>query len=218
MGTCLINLVKYEYLNFILNGVIIMNIAIDELLELKKDLAGKTGKYGSNVSIGDYTYVNFRVNNYKSDKETYLKIGKFCSIAVGTVFTLGGEHRGDFATTYPFNRLIKSFNYIEGTPITKGDIIVGNDVWIGENAHIMSGVTIGDGAIVGSEALVTKDVPPYAIVGGNPAKIIKYRFDEYTIEKLLKIKWWDFDEDELVKIIPLLLSTNIQELIRRYDK
>ena len=179
-----------------------MNIAIDELLELKKDLAGKTGKYGSNVSIGDYTYVNFRVNNYKSDKETYLKIGKFCSITIGTVFTLGGEHRGDFVTTYPFNRLIKSFN----------------DVWIGENAHIMSGVTIGDGAIVGSEALVTKDVPPYAIVGGNPAKIIKYRFDEYTIEKLLKIKWWDFDEDELVKIIPLLLSTNIQELIRRYDK
>ena len=95
---------------------------------------------------------------------------------------------------------------------------MGNDVWIGENAHIMSGVTIGDGAIVGSEALVTKDIPPYAIVGGNPAKIIKYRFDEYTIEKLLKIKWWDFGEDELVKIIPLLLSTNIQELIRRYDK
>lgn len=193
-----------------------MDNAVEELLFLKKDLAGKTKKYGSNVSVGDYTYVNFKVNSYSGDVETKLNIGKFCSIAVGVEFTLGGEHRVDFATTYPFNRLVKSFNYIKGSPITKGDINIGNDVWIGENAHIMSGVTIGDGAVVGSEALVTKDVPPYAIVGGNPAKVIKYRFDSETIEKLLKIKWWDFSEEELVKAIPLLQSTDISEFLRTY--
>ena len=212
------NLILTNNYYIFLKEMFIMDMVVQELLDLKNDLAGKTRKYGSDVSIGDYTYVNFKVNSYNSDVKSRLVIGKFCSIAVGVVFTLGGEHRSDFATTYPFNRLLKSFNYITGTPTSKGDIIVGNDVWIGENAHIMSGVTIGDGAIVGSEALVTKDVPPYAIVGGNPAKVIKYRFDQYTINELLKIKWWDFDEEELVKVIPLLLSTDIDELIRRYRK
>ena len=187
-----------------------------ELIELKKDLHGKTQKHGNDVSVGAYTYGDFRVNRYASDMKTKLKIGKFCSIAIGTTFTLGGEHRSDFVTTYPFNRLVKSFNYIKGSPISKGDIIVGNDVWIGENAHIMSGVTIGDGAIIGSEALVTKDIPPYAIVGGNPAKIIRYRFDEDTIKKLLKIRWWDFNDEKLVEMIPFLQSTNIEEFIKKY--
>lgn len=118
-------------------------------------------------------------------------------------FLLGGEHRNDFVTTYPFNALLEDFNFIKGHPHTKGDINVGNDVWIGSNVKILSGVNIGDGAIIGANSLVTKDIPPYAIAGGNPAKIIKYRFDNETNDKLLKIQWWNFDENELINIIPL---------------
>lgn len=94
-------------------------------------------------------------------------------------------------------------------PATKGDIVIGNDVWIGKEATILSGVTIGDGAVVGCKALVAKDVPPYTIVGGNPAKVIKKRFPNDIIEKLLKIKWWDWEDEKIEKAIPLLLSNDM---------
>lgn len=193
-----------------------MEHSVEELIELKVDLKGKTKKYGNDVTVGDYSYGNFNVLTWKCDQKTRLIIGKFCSIAYGTTFLLGGEHRPDFVTTYPFNRLVKSFEYIKGQPTTKGDIIVGNDVWIGDKAHIVSGVHIGDGAVIGAESVVTKDVPPYAIVAGNPAKFIRFRFDFDTIDKLLKIKWWDFSEEELINAIPLLQSQNIEEFINRY--
>lgn len=187
---------------------------LTELLQLKRRLHEKFERYSENVSVDDYTYGNFIVKEW--DNKTKLKIGKFCSIAEGVTFLLGGEHRIDFTTTYPFNALLKSFNYIEGHPHTKGDIIVENDVWIGINAKILSNVKIGNGAVIGANALVTKDVPPYAIVAGNPSRIIKYRFDENTIEKLQKIKWWNFKEEELIKVIPLLQSKNIQDFINKY--
>lgn len=187
---------------------------LTELLQLKRRLHEKFERYSENVSVDDYTYGNFIVKEW--DNKTKLKIGKFCSIAEGVTFLLGGEHRIDFTTTYPFNALLKSFNYIEGHPHTKGDIIVENDVWIGINAKILSNVKIGNGAVIGANALVTKDVPPYAIVAGNPSRIIKYRFDENTIEKLQKIKWWNFKEEELIKVIPLLQSNNIQDFINKY--
>ena len=103
-----------------------------------------------------------------------------------------------------------------GHPSCKGDIIVGNDVWIGAKATIMSGVKIGDGAIVGATATVTKDVPPYAIVAGNPAKIIKYRFNEKQIESLLKIAWWDWTEDRIKTEAMTLWSDNIDEFINKH--
>lgn len=156
------------------------------------------------MTIGDYTYGFFGVREW--DNKTKLKIGKFCSISGDVLFILGGEHRKDFISTYPFNALMKSFSYIEGHPASKGDIIVGNDVWIAHGVKILSGVTIGDGAIIGANSVVTKDIPPYAIAVGSPAKVVKYRFDEDTITKLLKIKWWNFKEEEIVKIIPLLQS------------
>lgn len=144
---------------------------------------------------------------------TQLLIGKYCSIAKGVNIFLGGEHRTDWVTTYPFSALWPEAKHIPGHPKSKGNVIIGNDVWIGALSCILSGVQIGDGAVVGAGALVTKDVPPYAIVGGNPAKIIRYRFDEATIEALLQIRWWDWPKEEISQALPLLLSPDIAGFI-----
>lgn len=160
---------------------------IKELLKLKEDWAERNQKFGEDVSVGDYTYGDFKVLTWFRCEKTKLTIGKFCSISSDVVFFLGGEHRSDFISTCPFNILLHSFEYIEGHPNTKRDIIVGNDVWICAGANILSGVKIGDGAIVGAESVVTKDVPPYAIVAGNPARIIRYRFDADIVNKLIKL-------------------------------
>ena len=130
----------------------------------------------------------------------------------------GGEHRVDWVTTYPFSAIWPAVaGHIPGHPKTKGNVIIGNDVWIGMNVFILSGVTIGDGAVVGAGALVSKDVPPYAIVGGNPAKIIRYRFDPQTIKKLLSIAWWNWSDDEIIKAMPFLLSNDISSFVKLYE-
>lgn len=164
------------------------------------------------VFIDDYTYGMPEVITW--DDSTKLKIGKFCSLASHIYILAGGEHRSDWVSTYPFNCLIDDFNYIKGHPATKGDIVIGNDVWIGDSVKILSGVTIGDGAIIGTASVVAKDVPPYAIAAGNPARIIRYRFDEETIKELLDIKWWNFKEEDIIKIVPILQSDDIQNFIK----
>ncbi len=116
-------------------------------------------------------------------------------------------------TTYPFNLFWKSGKYIQAHPTTKGDVIIGNDVWIGAEALIMSGVNIGDGAVIGARSLVTKDIPPYCVVTGNPAVIKKKRFSDDIIESLLEIKWWNWDNQKISKHIPLLLSDDISKFI-----
>lgn len=170
----------------------------------------------SNWEIGDYTYCSpdrpVQVIYY--GEKAKLKIGKFCSIAADVKFFLGGNHRVDWVTTYPFSVIFKDGSFTDGHPISKGDIIVGNDVWIGEGAAIMSGVKIGSGAVVAAGSVVTKDVPPFAIVGGNPANLIKFRFDDDKIGELLKISWWDWPLDKIVKRLPTLLSSNIEEIIK----
>jgi acetyltransferase-like isoleucine patch superfamily enzyme len=127
----------------------------------------------------------------------------------------GGNHRTDWVTTYPFGHISKDvFDWRgDGHPATKGDIVIGNDVWLGSGCTIMSGVTIGDGAVVAANATVVKDVPPYAIVGGNPAKVIKHRFTEEQISALLLNPWWEKSDQEIQGLIPLLCSDNINELI-----
>ena len=163
-----------------------------------------------NISIGDYTYYDdpdgaedfeAHVTHHYEFLGDRLVIGKFCAIARGITFIMNGaNHRMNSVTTYPFN--IMGHGWEKCTPTLedlpfKGDTVVGNDVWIGYEAVILSGVTIGDGAIIGTRAVVTKDVPPYAIVGGVPARWIRKRFSDDTISTLLKIKWWDWPEERI---------------------
>jgi acetyltransferase-like isoleucine patch superfamily enzyme len=160
------------------------------------------------VSIGDFSYGNPVV--YSWDEGTHLSVGKFCSIAEGVVFLLGGEHRTDWVTTYPFNVLHKDWptaQRIYGHPATKGDIVVGNDVWIGQRAIILSGVKIGDGSVVAAGSVVTQDVEPYSIVGGNPARLIRWRFEPTEREVLLKLKWWEWPDDVIAKNIVFLMDS-----------
>ncbi len=162
--------------------------------------------------IGMHSYGGLEVRKF--DDVTGLSIGKYCSFAAQVQVMLGGEHRHDWVTTYPFNVVDVRHSAFTGHPASKGDITIGHDVWIGREAIIMSGVTIGTGAVVAARALVTKDVPPYAIVGGNPAKLIKYRFDAETIAKLLEIAWWDWPDDRISNAMPYLLNNDIAAFVQ----
>jgi acetyltransferase-like isoleucine patch superfamily enzyme len=171
-------------------------------------------KYLRGFNIGGWTYGAPKVSFENSGSK--LLIGKFCSIGKNVHFYLGGGHRTDWVTTYPFSEFYTSAKHYTGHPCSKGDIIVGNDVWIGNNATILSGVTIGDGAVIGAHALIAQNVRPYAIVIGNPGREIRRRFDDDIINDLLDIKWWNWPETEIVNAFPLLLSPNIKLFIDSY--
>lgn len=182
----------------------------------------------ANIEIGDYTMYNdfvqdpldFEKNNvlyhYPINKDK-LKIGKFCSIACGAKFLFtSANHKMRSLSTYPFPIFFEEWGLdvknICDAWDNKGDIVIGNDVWIGYEAVILSGVTIGDGAIIGSRAVVTKDVEPYTIVGGVPAKSIRKRFDDKTILKLENIRWWNWDEKQIRQSIKAIQHGDIAEL------
>ena len=183
-----------------------------------------------NIEVGDYTMYNdfvrdprdFEKNNVlyhypiNGDK---LKIGKFCSIACGAKFLLNsGNHAMSSLSTYTFPIYFDEWGLdvknIRSAWDNKGDIVIGNDVWIGFEAVILSGVTIGDGAIIGTRAVVTKDVPPYTIVGGVPARPIRKRFDDGIINRLEALRWWDWDFDKIKRNIPIIQSGDIAALER----
>jgi len=182
-----------------------------------------------NVSIGDYTIYNDFVNDPRDfDKNNLiyhydinndkLTIGKFCSIACGAkiIFT-SGKHTFRSLSTYTFPIFFDEWD-LDVSNITdawdnKGDTIIGNDVWIGYEAVIMSGVTIGDGAIIGARAVVTKDVPPYSIVGGVPAKQLKMRYDESTINKLQNMQWWNWSKDKIKGNLQAIMNNNLDQLL-----
>jgi acetyltransferase-like isoleucine patch superfamily enzyme len=166
----------------------------------------------ANYKIGQYSYGSAEIL-YASDGAK-LAIGGFCSISENVIILLGGEHRIDWMTSFPFTAFFKeALQYKEDGHRTKGDVTIGNDVWIGRNVMILSGVTIGDGCVIGAGAVVTKSIPPYAIAAGNPAKVIRMRFDEKTIERLLWIKWWNWSIDKVLANLPYLLSNNSEKFI-----
>lgn len=186
-----------------------------------------------NVEIGAYTYYS---DNKESPEKFYdhiehhyeflgdkLIIGKFCAIAEGVKFIMNGaNHRMDGISTYPFN--IFGGGWERVTPTVeelpfKGDTVIGNDVWIGQNVTIMPGVKIGDGAIIAANATVVKNVEPYTIYGGNPARFIKKRFSDEIIEFLLKLKWWDWEEEKIFTHLEMLTSASglaqLKELMKK---
>ena len=167
----------------------------------------------STYSMGKFSYCVNWLNVLGEENQVPLKIGRFCSIAQGVTILLGGGHRPDWVTTYPFSYIFSEFKNTPGLPATKGGVVIGNDVWIGMNSLILSGVHIGDGAIIGAYSVVTKDVEPYTIVAGNPAKVVRKRFDQETIDELLRIKWWNWDIQKIKDNMPLLLSNRIKEFI-----
>ena len=181
-----------------------------------------------NIEVGEYTIYNDFVNDprdFEKNNVLYhypvnrdkLVIGKFCSIACGAKFLFNSaNHTMTSLSTYTFPLFYEEWG-LEKEKIAeawdnKGNIVIGNDVWIGYEAVILSGVTIGDGAVIGSRAVVTRDVPPYTIVGGVPARTIRRRFDEQTIEKLLGLKWWHWPEERIKRRIAAIQSGRIEQL------
>jgi virginiamycin A acetyltransferase len=180
------------------------------------------------IIVGDYTMYNdfisdprqFERNNvlyhYPVNKDRLI-IGKFCSIACGAKFLFtSANHTLKSLSTYPFPIFFEEWN-LDKNDVTaawdnKGDIIIGNDVWIGYEAVILSGVHIGDGAVIGARAVVTKDVPAYTVVGGVPAKEIKKRFDEDTINKLRQVQWWNLSIEKIRQFLPCIMSGEIDKM------
>jgi acetyltransferase-like isoleucine patch superfamily enzyme len=165
-------------------------------------------------SIGRFTYGSPSV--HFPNKKSRLIVGQFCSFADQVKIFLGGEHRTDWLSTYPFSVMRPVAFNISGHPATKGDVVIGNDVWIGHGAVILSGVTIGDGAVIGAHAVVARDVAAYTVASGNPARAIRQRFAPNHIQALLEIRWWDWPLDKIDAEIPLLLSGSIDEFIARH--
>jgi chloramphenicol O-acetyltransferase type B len=166
--------------------------------------------------VGRHTYGTPRVWNYQGS-ERKVTIGSFCSIGPNVQIITGGIHPSDWVSTYPFRIQWRMPGaYQDGMPTTRGEVVIGNDVWLGTDSVALSGVRIGDGSVVATRAVVTRDVPPYAVVAGSPARVIRYRFPPEVIERLLEIAWWNWDDDAVREAVPLLSSNNIDEFLRRY--
>jgi acetyltransferase-like isoleucine patch superfamily enzyme len=177
---------------------------------------------GKKVKVGAFTYGIEDIEILSWGENIEISFGRFCSIASGLKLYCGGNHRSDWISTFPFGHVYSQFfklKPISDTPVSNGDITIGNDVWIGRDVTILSGISIGDGAIIASNSHVVKNVLPYTIVGGNPAKVIKSRFNDDVIKMLLDIQWWNLHICEIEKIITFLcfqesnnLEINLQSI------
>lgn len=181
-----------------------------------------------NIVVGRYSYYAGYYHGHSFDHcaryllpdegADRLIIGSFCSIGSGVAFIMAGNqgHRHDWISTFPFYWMpeVPAFAEAANGYQPAGDTVIGSDVWIGSEAIIMPGIKIGDGAVIGTRALVTRDVEPYAIVGGNPAKPIRRRFNSRQIDLLLDMRWWDWSDDQLRGAMPQLTSGDVDELHR----
>jgi lipopolysaccharide transport system ATP-binding protein len=177
---------------------------------------------GKAHDIGDYTYGHPHVTFYEGEVGK-LKTGKFCSISKDVTFFVSGYHNINCVTKYPFSVMSESgskdfegFEYCEDNIPKRKNIEIGNDVYIGDGAKIMGGVKIGDGAVIAAYSVVCNDVKPYEVVGGNPAKHIKFIFSEEQIKDLLDIAWWDWDFEKIKENCKYLTSENVDEFIKRF--
>lgn len=176
-----------------------------------------------NIIAGDFTYFGDAdfgkqvLHHYEFNGDRLI-IGRFCQIASGVTFIMNGaNHQMNAATTYPFYIMEgweQQLPSSEDLPL-KGDTVIGNDVWIGQNVTIMPGVHIGDGAIIGLGSLVSRDVEPYTVVAGNPARFIRKRFDDEMTELLLRLRWWDKPVEKIQELIPVLTDSNIPEVKKK---
>lgn len=161
----------------------------------------------SRVRVGRFTYGYEHAEVYQWGEGADLEIGSFCSIGGGLRVFLGGNHRTDWVTTFPFGHVFRDslgeFD-IDGHPASKGDVVVGHDVWIGANVTLLSGTEVGHGAVIATNATVAGVVEPYEIVGGNPARHLKHRFDEEMRARLLELAWWDQPVEVIRRIAPML--------------
>lgn len=184
-----------------------------------------------NISVGKFSYYSgyhhkhdfVECARYLHDKRKdvdKLIIGSYCSIGSGAVFMMAGNqgHNTQWLSTFPFYFQANIFKDAKNGFEKAGNTTIGNDVWIGSEAMIMSGITIGDGAIIASRAVVVKDVPPYTVVGGNPATFIKYRFEKEEIEQLLKMKWWKWKEEKIKESMTLICSPSIEGLYQYWSE
>jgi len=170
--------------------------------------------------VGDKTYgwQSLIIDEYFAS-EAKVFIGKYCSLSKNIRIITGGIHPTNWISTFPMNIYFNQpQKFKDGLPFSKGDIVIGNDVWIGTNVIILSGVTIGDGAVVAAGSVVTKNLEPYSINGGNPIKLIRYRFEDKYVKKLLKICWWNWNDKEIIDNIKFLSSDNIGEFLESIDK
>lgn len=170
------------------------------------------------IAVGRHTYpVPPPVVHYRGDRQP-VRIGSFTSIASGVEIVPGGGHRVEWVTTFPLRLKFGLPGALEdGHPVGRGPIVIGSDVWLGRNSLVLSGVTIGDGAVVAAGAVVTADVPPYAIAGGIPARVLRYRFSEEQIAALLRIRWWEWPDEIVTERVGDLSSDDVDTFIRRYD-
>jgi virginiamycin A acetyltransferase len=178
------------------------------------------------ISVGDYTYYDDPQDVQRFEQNVLylfpfmgdrLIIGKFCQLASGVRFIMNGaNHAMEGVSTYPFKVFGGAWSQASMKAKSKGDTVVGHDVWIGNSATLMQGIQVGHGAIIGTQSLVTKDVPPYTIVGGNPAREIRKRFDDETVAFLLQLRWWDWDAATLTQHLEALTCGDIPELKRLY--
>lgn len=169
--------------------------------------------------IGRHSWGHLTVANRNAG--CALKVGQFCSFAFGTEVLLGGEHRTDYVTTYRFGSYSpfdQTYPHAHGqSAVARGDITIGNDVWIGHRAMVLSGVVLGDGVVVGAGSVVRQGAPPYAIVVGNPARVAGFRFSPEQIEALLRIRWWDWSEEQITGALGLMMSPDVQAFIDAHD-
>ena len=168
------------------------------------------------LAFGRHSYGIPNVLAYAGDPGKVV-VGSFVAIAQDIEIFVGGNHRTDWVSTFPFRmKLGLSGAMVDGVPATKGDVTIGNDVWIGRGTTILSGVSVGHGAVIGARAVVAKDVRPYAIVVGNPAREVRRRFNDDQVQSLLDIAWWDWPIADIEAAVPFLSSTDIEPFIARY--